>query len=100
MAAPLSLEATVVPTRDLVSSALDDEVVILNLGDGAYYGLNPVAARIWELLHERRTVAAIRDQLLAEYDGVDVEDCSRAVLSLLDDLVTSGLARVEPQAGR
>jgi hypothetical protein len=49
-----------------VSCDLAGEVVILNLQDGVYYGLNTVGARIWSLLNGPRSVEQIHAVLLEE----------------------------------
>jgi sulfur transfer complex TusBCD TusB component (DsrH family) len=85
--------ATVVAAADLLSSTFDRELVILNLRDGVYYGLEDVGARLWSLLQRPITVAAIRDALVAEYD-VEPARCGRDVRALLQDLAARGLIEV------
>lgn len=68
-----------------ISCSLADESVILDLEDGVYYGLNSVAARIWELVQEPRTVRVIRDMLMSEYD-IEEKLCTRDLLQLVDQL--------------
>jgi hypothetical protein len=65
--------------QDQVSTNLDDEAVILNLKDGVYYGLNPMGARIWDLIQESRTVVEIRNMILEEYE-VEPERCEQDLL--------------------
>jgi hypothetical protein len=89
----LGLTAIVVASSDQVSSKLGDEVVILNLRNGVYYGLDPVGARIWELIQEPRTVQEVCAVLLEEYD-VTPEQCTSDVLALLRDLEAQGLIEV------
>ena len=57
----ISIESIVAVVENQVSVELAGEAVILNLGSGMYYGLDPVGARIWELLQEPRTVAEIKE---------------------------------------
>jgi sulfur transfer complex TusBCD TusB component (DsrH family) len=92
-ARPIKDSATVVAAPDLLSSAFDKELVILNLKDGVYYGLEDVGARLWSLLQRPITVAAIRDALVAEYD-VEPARCGRDVRGLLQDLAARGLIEV------
>lgn len=91
MAIPNS--SIVVAIKDQVSSDLGGEVAILDLKVGKYYGLDPVGARIWELIQEPRTVETVRDTLLAEYD-VEPERCERDLITLLGDLANVGLIEV------
>ena len=79
---PIPPHAEVVAIRDQISCDLEGEAVILHLQDGVYYGLNEVAARVWNLVQEPRAVVEIRDILLESYD-VDPDDCMRDLLELL-----------------
>jgi len=69
-------------------------MVILNLKDGVYFGLNAVGARIWSLLQNPITVREILDILLAEYN-VDRRQCQIDLLQLLRDLAKHGLVKVQ-----
>jgi hypothetical protein len=62
-----------------------DETVILDLASGTYFGLDPVGARIWQLLTEGRTLAEICAVMLAEFE-VAREDIERDVLALAEEL--------------
>lgn len=82
----------VVATDDQVSTTVGDEVVILGMKDGMYYGLDAVGARVWPMLEAPARVADIVDALVAEFE-VDSGTCERDLLVLLEDLVGRGLAR-------
>lgn len=88
--------ATVVVATDLVAGEFGDELIVLNLRDGVYYGLDDVGARIWILLQNPVTVTAIREALVAEYD-VEPARCEQEICRLLAQLADKGL--VEIQAG-
>jgi len=88
------LHARVRARVEQVSCELGDEAVILNLEDGAYYGLNEVAARVWKLVQEPRTVGEIRDSLLEVYD-VSIDSCTNDLLSLIEQLKAWKLIEIE-----
>jgi Coenzyme PQQ synthesis protein D (PqqD) len=90
----LSTSSSVVATKDQVSSDLGDEVAILHLRAGTYYGLDVVGARIWSLIQEPRTVKEIRDVLVSEYE-VEPDRCEGDLIALLQGLVDEGLIEVE-----
>jgi len=99
MSETLSDGTIVKAVKDQVSAGLKDEAVILNLKNSVYYGLNPVGARIWQLIQEPITVAALREKILAEYD-VEAARCEQDVLTLLEALKTQGLIETSnPVAG-
>ena len=89
---PLTLETIVLKSREQTSTEVGDEVVILGFGNNQYFGLDGVGARVWELIHEPRTVASVRDVLLEEYD-VDAERCESELLTLLEELRGESLIR-------
>ena len=80
-----------------VSCDLGGEAAILHLQTAIYYGLDPVGARIWDLLRTPRTLAEIRDAILAEYD-VEPARCERDLRGLLEKLAAAGLISSAPSA--
>jgi hypothetical protein len=84
-------------SKDQISCNLEGEAVILNLSRGIYFGLNPVGARIWELLQQPRTIPDIRDTLLAEFE-VDSGRCEQDIRALLDQLASKGLVQTSMAA--
>ena len=83
-------ETVFIAIKDQVSANLENEAVILHLKDGVYYGLNPVGARIWNLLQEPRSVNQLRDVLLSEYE-VEPRRLEEDLLQLLQELAGRGL---------
>lgn len=94
----LPLDTVVRASRSQVACTLGEEVMILNLEDGVYYGLDPVGARIWELLQESKTIGAILETLLAEFE-VEKDRCERDLMQLLNQLMDARLVELEPTAG-
>lgn len=93
----LSIHSIVVATREQVSCPLGEESAILNLKNSVYYGMNPVGARVWNLLQQPRSVAELRDVVLAEFE-VGAERCERDLLELLEKMRAEGLIEVrDPQ---
>ena len=92
--AGLTISSQVVATTQQVSAELMDEVVILSLQTGEYYGLDPIAADIWSLIQEPRSVAEVRDALLARYEGVTPGECEQQVLALLEEMVKLDLVQI------
>ena len=69
---------------------VDDEIVILDVKSGHYFGLNDVGATIWERLSDD----CDRNDLIAvvlETYGVDPEQASLDVDELVQQLVDAGL---------
>jgi len=93
MSRNISLDSVVVASGQQIHCDLAGEAAILNMKNGVYYGLDPVGARIWNLLQEPRTVRAIRETILEEY-AVESKQCERDLLALLENLQGEGLIEV------
>jgi len=78
----------------VMARQVGEETVILDLASGTYFGLDPVGARIWELLGEGRALAEVCEGMLAEYD-VSREELEQDLSGLLDALADKGLIRFE-----
>lgn len=76
-----------------IANAVADETVILHLGNGTYFGLDPIGARLWDALQAGETPASICESLLDTYD-VEPEQLANDLRALLDELVSNDL--VEP----
>jgi len=90
----LSLHSIVAVAGEQISSDLAGEAVILNLKHGVYYGLDDVGARIWNLIHDPRSVEQVCDRIFEEYD-VSAGQCESDVLALLDELAAAGLIEIK-----
>jgi hypothetical protein len=90
---PPDAQITAIP--DQTSVDLDDEVAILHLKSGVYFGLNEVGAFLWRRLQQPATVAALQAAVLAEY-AVTPEQCAADVQALLADLLAHHLIEVRP----
>ena len=76
----------------VVVRELEDGAVLLDLESGVYFGLDEVGTRIWSLLLERGTPAAVCDAMLAEFE-VDRAVLEGDVLRLVGELQQNGLVR-------
>ena len=99
MGEQLSPQSVVVAASEQVSCPLGDESAILNFKNSVYYGANPVAASVWKLLQQPKTIGEVRDALLQEYE-VEPERCERDLLALLQKMKDEGLIDVTTPAGR
>jgi hypothetical protein len=74
----------------VLARKLDDEMVLLNLDSGEYFGLNDTGTRVWELLADGRSREEVVDRLTEEFE-VTAEVASVHVASLCAELVEAGL---------
>lgn len=75
--------------------ALGDEMVLLDLAGGVYFGLDSVGMRIFELIGDGRSMAEICDRLFAEFES-DRATIEADAAALIRDMVAHRL--IEPCA--
>ena len=90
---PLGPGSVLVAARDQVSTEVEGEAVILNLADQVYYGLDEVGALAWRLLERPRTLAELRDAVVAAYE-VDAATAERDLVRLMGELAERRLVEV------
>lgn len=90
MISELSASTTLKASEGQMSCDLAGEAAILNLTTGIYYGLDPVGARVWELIQQPMTLGGVRDELLREYE-VESEVLEADLKALLADMLQHGL---------
>jgi hypothetical protein len=86
----MTLDSIIQVSPHQVSCDLGGEAAILNLRTGRYYSLDPVGAAIWKLIEQPRTVADIRDAILARFE-VETERCELDLFQLFEKLAAGGL---------
>lgn len=96
--ATITLGSTIVQTTSLVSSTIDEDIVMLDVERGVYYGVSDVGSRIWQLLEEPRSLNTITEILLSEYE-VDRATCEQHVLEFVRELYTKHLVKLADSAG-
>ena len=55
--------AVLVAALDQVSCDIGNQIAILNLKSGVYYGLDAVGTRVWELVQQPRSLKEIESSL-------------------------------------
>jgi hypothetical protein len=85
MRAMLNRGDRVIMRDGVMFNRVGDEIVILDLDSGTYFGLDAVGSRLWALIAGNHTVGEVLETMLAEYD-VAAEELDRDVFQLLGEL--------------
>ncbi|HEU5077385.1 MAG TPA: PqqD family protein [Polyangiaceae bacterium] len=83
--------------EQVFAERVDDETVLLELEAGSYYGLDPVAARLWDLLGELGSIEAVAEVASGEYD-VSLEQLTEDLNALVAELAERNLIVMEGHA--
>lgn len=79
---------------ELIVASVDDELVMLSVEKGQYFGVSGVGIRIWELLESPRSELNIIEIILNEFQ-VDEVTCRRDVGDFLDQMLELELVTSE-----
>ncbi len=76
--------------------SFDDEIIVLDLGAGAYFSLDPIGSRAWDGFAAGRCAEEVAADVASEYD-VEFDRALHDLLQLADELVSRGLLVLEPK---
>ena len=86
----ISIENSFVLSKDAIFRDLDGEAVVLDLASGAYFGLNQVGTRIWQLIEQDGRLQNVLARLGEEYEAAP-EQLECDLLDLVSRLAQAGL---------
>jgi Coenzyme PQQ synthesis protein D (PqqD) len=89
----LPMDAVLIRDSEPVSATVKEEIVMLSLRAGSYFGLNPAGSEIWSLLSQPRRLGDICATLSRIYDA-DADTILRDTSDFVEALLARGLVRV------
>lgn len=78
------------PDPEVISTLLDDEAVLLHMGNQHYYTLNETGCFIWQRLKQGQTLGVIRAALEECYD-VTPDQAAGSIAELIAELLQERL---------
>ena len=96
MTSPRKLKLDWIVQRDpeIIAAEADQDIVMVSIANGAYYGVSHVARDIWAAIEHPKKISDLIDDLAASYN-VDRSSCEEQTLSFLEDLLTERLLQVK-----
>jgi hypothetical protein len=89
----VAIDTILVQDSEPIATTVDEEVVVLSIRAGAYFGFSSVGSEIWNMLTEPRRVGQIIE-LLSQTHDVDMDIMTRDVTLFLQTLIERRLLRV------
>jgi len=83
-------DARIMLAPSVTATSLPGETVVLDAASGAYFSLEGIGPRIWELLSGTTTRTTVVATIVDEFD-VDPSTCERDVGAIIDELLDLGL---------
>lgn len=88
----IGTETIVSRNPDIIHTEMDDEIVMINLDRGEYYGLDNIGSEIWEMLEGEISVMHLCEVLGKKY-RVGSEQCLKDILPFLKEMVENEVLR-------
>lgn len=88
----------IVRRQDLLAAPIDDELTLMDIDTGHYFGMNAMATRIWAMVETPRTLADLCSALTESFD-VDEDTCRTHVIEFVAAMATQDLVTVEHEMG-
>ncbi len=82
----LSMKSVVCRSSDIVTSEIDDSIVMMSVSAGTFYGLNAVGSAIWQFVERPTTVATIITHISAEFE-VSEAQCQDDILTFIEAML-------------
>lgn len=79
---------------DIVFNKLDDEIVMMSIKNGQYYGLDDIATSIYEIIETPVTFNELVKKLLDSFD-IDENTCRKDVEAFLLQLESKEIVTIE-----
>jgi len=90
----LNLSCSFVIPKDVMAREVSDEMVLLDLRNGTYYGLDQIGTYLWASIAQGLPLNKTCEQMLERFD-VDRSTLENDVLALVDDLRSKGLLAIK-----
>jgi hypothetical protein len=89
----LSLQSVIQREPGIVAAEAGEDVVMVSIENGQYYGVSQVARAIWEAIERPITVSDLINYLIMYYN-VDSLTCEKDTLAFLEQLAAERLLQV------
>lgn len=89
----LSLDSFIKRSDEFITATVDDDLVMMSVEKGMYYGLDSIGSQIWVHLVEPISVGALCQKLTDQYE-VDSVQCQQDVLAFLNNLLSENMIHV------
>lgn len=89
----LSIESKFKKNENLAWRNIEGQIFIVDPKRNILHELNPVAARVWELIDGKRTLKETGEQICQEFE-VTPEEAEKDILELIEELKEKNLVSI------
>ena len=93
----LTLNSIIQRDPEVIAAEADQDLIMVSVATGHYYGLSDVAREIWEAIEHPKRISDLVTDLTASYH-VDSSSCEDQTLSFLKALLDEDLLQVKDES--
>jgi hypothetical protein len=93
----LTLNSIIQRDSDVIAAEADQDLIMVSIASGCYYGLSDVAREIWDAIEQPKRISDLVADLSSSYQ-IDSFSCEQETLAFLEALRAEGLLRVEDES--
>ena len=90
----IDLDTHVKRAEGFRTAAVQNDLMMLNIEQSAYYSMDSIGAEIWSMLESPRSVRELAERLQQRY-AVTPEQCQQDVLAFLQEMRANGMIVIE-----
>jgi hypothetical protein len=90
----VTLKSAISRNPEIIHSVMDDEIVMMSVDQGLFFGIDKIGTHIWNLLETPIIVEELIEKLVAHYT-VEREVCEIDTLLFLNDMLLKKVIMVE-----
>lgn len=79
---------------DIINANIDDEMVLMSIDEGKYYGANKVARKLWELLENPLSFAELCQKVENAFDISEVPNYRDEIIEFLNSMLDQKLITI------
>ena len=82
----INLQTVIARNPDIIHSVMDDEIVMMGVEQGSFFGIDRIGSHIWNLLETPMKVEDLLAKLVLEYE-VEYDQCKEDTLLFLNEML-------------
>ena len=82
----INLQTVIARNPDIIHSVMDDEIVMMGVEQGSFFGIDRIGSHIWNLLETPMKVEDLLAKLVLEYE-VEYGQCKEDTLLFLNEML-------------
>lgn len=80
--------------KGIVANQVGDEVVMMDMEKGKYFGMNKTGSYIWQLLEQPATVGELCERLVTDF-GIPTEQCTTELNSFIEQMRKENIIAIQ-----